>query len=149
MALPRLRESLFHGIAVALAAPPVLALADAAARAHWFADGMSISWLVALPFLLIGAAFLGAPLSVPAGALGGLALSWWPGQVQLPANLRRDGAVVGGLIGTGMLAALSAVDSSGWGNDSGTSGLFPLVGGLCGWLAAGATFPDAPPNRVA
>lgn len=148
MLLPKVRECVFHGVAIALAAPPVLALADTVIRERWFAEGVSVAMLLMLPVLLLGAAFLGAPVSIPAGAIGGLALAWVVGRAQTEQESHRYGVMVGVGVAVVILAVLLWVDPQGWGHDTGVSLLFPVIGALCGWLTARVTFRSGAPHTA-
>lgn len=137
----RLRHSIFYGIAVALAAPPLLAVADAVARRSGSDTGSSWHFIVALPIILTGMAFLGAPVSVPVGIVGGTVLSWWAARTQVPRRLPRDAALLGVVLSMVVWAVMARIDSGVWGYANPASWLFPVVGGLGGWLVGRAVFP--------
>lgn len=138
MPLPRLRQSVFHCAALALAVPPILALTDALLRGSlaltsWYAV---ITW----PVLLMGAAFLGAPISLPLGMLGGCMLSWWAGRTPAPQRLPFDAAVMGAALASLAWMVMDGFDEGYWGVASPAMWLLPVLGGPGGWVAARAVF---------
>lgn len=140
MPLPRLRQSVFHSAALALAVPPFLALTDALlsgslATASWYAV---VTW----PVLLMGAAFLGASISLPLGILGGCMLSWWAGRTPAPQRLAFDAAVMGTALASLVWMVMAGFDEDYWGFASPAMWLLPILGGLGGWLSARATFDN-------
>lgn len=138
MPLPHLRQSVFHGAALAPVVPPIPAPTNALLRgslalASWFAV---VTW----PVLLTGAAFLGAPISLPLGMLGGCILSWWAGRTPAPQRLPFDAAVMGTTLASPTWMVMAGIDGRDWGFASPAMWLLPLLGGLGGWIAARTVF---------